>query len=145
MLGFGLLEFIGILMQPIMRPLWRTPGHSAIDAVASFVGSYSVGLIITNRVFLSGKYTVREAVIAATGFSTVSAAFMIIVAKTLNLMTFWNFYFWSTLVITFAITSRAGAGAADQWDGAPRKYRPAITRGNEPLASGSGDEITPSR
>ncbi|WP_439833956.1 YjiH family protein [Aeromonas caviae] len=105
LLGFGLLEFIGVLMQPVMRPLWRTPGHSAIDAVASFVGSYSVGLLITNRVFLAGKYTVREAVIIATGFSTVSAAFMIIVAKTLNLMGHWNFYFWSTLVITFVITA----------------------------------------
>ncbi|WP_368206618.1 YjiH family protein [Aeromonas sp. s5] len=105
LLGFGLLELIGVLMQPVMRPLWRTPGHSAIDAVASFVGSYSVGLLITNRVFLAGKYTVREAVIIATGFSTVSAAFMIIVAKTLGLMAQWNFYFWSTLIITFIITA----------------------------------------
>lgn len=105
LLGFGLLELVGVLMQPVMRPLWRTPGHSAIDAVASFVGSYSVGLLITNRVFLSGKYTVREAAIVATGFSTVSAAFMVIVAKTLDLMEHWNFYFWSALVITFAITA----------------------------------------
>eukprot|EP01136_Pigoraptor_vietnamica_P018484 Opistho-1_new@5429 len=42
LVGFGLLELVGVLMQPVMRPIWRTPGHSAIDAVASFVGSYSV-------------------------------------------------------------------------------------------------------
>lgn len=35
LIGFGLLEMIGVLMQPIMRPIWRTPGTSAIDAVAS--------------------------------------------------------------------------------------------------------------
>ncbi|WP_374522934.1 YjiH family protein [Hydrogenophaga sp.] len=105
LVGFGLLELVGVLMQPIMRPIWRTPGHSAIDAVASFVGSYSVGLLITNRVYLEGKYTAREAAIIATGFSTVSAAFMIIVAKTLNLMGAWNFYFWSTFVIAFAVTA----------------------------------------
>ncbi len=105
LVGFGLLELIGVLMQPIMRPIWRTPGHSAIDAVASFVGSYSVGLLITNRVYLEGKYTAREAAIIATGFSTVSAAFMVIVAKTLNLMPVWNFYFWSTFVIAFAVTA----------------------------------------
>lgn len=105
LVGFGLLELIGVLMQPVMRPIWRTPGHSAIDAVASFVGSYSVGLLITNRVYLDGKYTAREAAIIATGFSTVSAAFMIIVAKTLNLMPAWNFYFWSTFVIAFAVTA----------------------------------------
>ena len=105
LVGFGLLELVGVLMQPIMRPIWRTPGHSAIDAVASFVGSYSVGLLITNRVYLDGKYTAREAAIIATGFSTVSAAFMIIVAKTLSLMDAWNFYFWSTFVIAFAVTA----------------------------------------
>lgn len=105
LVGFGLLELVGVLMQPVMRPIWRTPGHSAIDAVASFVGSYSVGLLITNRVYLEGKYTAREAAIIATGFSTVSAAFMIIVAKTLNLMQAWNFYFWSTFVIAFAVTA----------------------------------------
>ena len=36
LVGYGLLEYIGILMRPIMRPVWKTPGRSAIDAVASF-------------------------------------------------------------------------------------------------------------
>src|SRR5699024_3279519 len=38
LVGYGFLEFIGVLVQPIMKPVWRTPGRSAIDAVASFVG-----------------------------------------------------------------------------------------------------------
>mgnify|MGYP003488825279 FL=1 len=105
LVGYGLLEFIGVLMQPIMRPIWRTPGRSAIDAVASFVGSYSLGLLITNRVYKEGKYTAREAAIIATGFSTVSATFMVIVAKTLGLMEMWNLYFWLTLVVTFIVTA----------------------------------------
>lgn len=105
LVGYGLLEFIGVLMRPIMRPIWKTPGRSAIDAVASFVGSYSIGLLITNRVFKEGKYTIKEACIIATGFSTVSATFMIIVAKTLGLMEIWNTFFWSTLIITFIVTA----------------------------------------
>lgn len=105
LVGYGLLEFIGVIMQPIMKPIWKTPGRSAIDAVASFVGSYSIGLLITNRVYKEGKYTAKEAAIIATGFSTVSATFMIIVAKTLGLMEMWNFYFWTTLVITFVVTA----------------------------------------
>lgn len=103
--GFGLLEFIGVLMQPIMRPVWKTPGRSAIDAVASFVGSYSIGLLITNRIFKEGKYTIKEAAIIATGFSTVSATFMVVVANTLELMEIWNIYFWTTLVVTFTVTA----------------------------------------
>jgi nucleoside recognition membrane protein YjiH len=105
LVGYGLLEFVGVIMRPIMRPLFKTPGRSAIDAVASFVGSYSLGLVITNRVFREGKYTNREASVIATGFSTVSATFMIIVARTLGLMEMWNLYFWSTLVITFIVTA----------------------------------------
>jgi len=105
LINYGLLEFIGVLMQPVMKPIWKTPGKSAIDAVASFVGSYSIGLLITNRVYSEGKYSGKEAAIIATGFSTVSATFMIIVAKTLGLMEMWNFYFWSTLAITFFVTA----------------------------------------
>lgn len=105
LVGYGLLEFVGVLLQPIMRPVWKTPGRSAIDAVASFVGSYSLGLLITNRVYKEGKYTAKEAAIIATGFSTVSATFMVVVAKTLDLMSMWNLYFWVTLIVTFIVTA----------------------------------------
>lgn len=103
--SFGLLEFVGVLMQPVMRPVWRTPGRSAIDAVASFVGSYSLGLLITDRVYKQGRYTTREAAIIATGFSTVSAAFMVIVAKTVGIMDIWGLYFVVSLVVTFLVTA----------------------------------------
>lgn len=102
---YGLLEFIGVFMQPVMKPIFKTPGRSAVDAVASFVGSYSVGLMLTNRVYKEGKYTAKEAAIIATGFSTVSATFMIVVAKTLGLMEHWNKFFWVSLGVTFAVTA----------------------------------------
>lgn len=105
LVGYGFLEFIGVLAKPIMGPIWKSPGRSSIDAVASFVGSYSLGLLITNRIYKEGKYSAREAAIIATGFSTVSATFMVIVAKTLGLMDMWNTYFWVTLFVTFAVTA----------------------------------------
>ena len=105
LVGYGLLEFCGVLLQPVMRPLFGTPGRSAIDAVASFVGSYSLGLLITNRVYREGRYTGREAAVIATGFSTVSATFMVVVASTLDLMGSWLTYFWVTLLVTFAVTA----------------------------------------
>ncbi|MBI5975846.1 YjiH family protein [Staphylococcus canis] len=105
LVGYGLLEFIGVLLEPVMRPIFKTPGKSAVDAVASFVGSYSLGLLITNRVYRDGMYNKKEAVIIATGFSTVSATFMVIVARTLDLMSHWNLYFWLCLIITFIVTA----------------------------------------
>ncbi len=105
LINYGLLEFIGVFAQKFMRPIFRTPGKSAIDAVASFVGSYSIGLLITNKLYSEGGYSKKEACVIATGFSTVSAPFMVIVARTLGLMDRWNFYFFSTLVITFIVTA----------------------------------------
>ena len=102
---YGLMEFVAVFLQPVMRKIWKTPGRSAIDAVASFVGSYSLALLITDRLYQEGRYNKKEAFIIATGFSTVSTTFMVVVAKTLNLMDRWNFYFWSTLVITFVVTA----------------------------------------
>ncbi|WP_342025378.1 YjiH family protein [Arthrobacter citreus] len=105
LVGYGLMEFTGVMVQRVMRPVWRTPGRSAVDAVASFVGSYSLGLLITDRVYQSGRYTAREASIIATGFSTVSVTFMLIVAKTLDIMHLWLPYFFLTFAVTFAVTA----------------------------------------
>lgn len=105
LVGYGLLEFISVIMRPVMKPIFKTPGKSAVDAVASFVGSYSIGLLITNKVYKNGGYTHKEAVIVATGFSTVSATFMIIVANTLGIIEHWNLYFWFTLAVTFIVTA----------------------------------------
>ena len=104
-IAFGFLEFVGIIMQPVLRPLYKVPGKAAIDAVASFVGSFSVAIYLTNKLYNAKIYTNKEASIIITGFSTVSATFMIIVAKTAGFMDIWNFYFFSTLVITFIVTA----------------------------------------
>ncbi|MDK2986437.1 MAG: hypothetical protein PWQ96_2081 [Clostridia bacterium] len=103
--GYGLLEFIGVLVRPVMRPIWHLPGRAAVNAVASFVGSFSVGIFMTNRLLKEGKYTMKEAAIIVAGFSTVSATFMVIVAKTLGLMEIWNIFFWITLIITFLVSA----------------------------------------
>lgn len=105
LVNYGLMEFIGVFMQRVMKPIWKTPGRSAIDAVASFVGSYSLALLITDKVYQDGKYNGKEAAIIATGFSTVSATFMIVVARTLGIMDQWLLYFWLTLAITFIVTA----------------------------------------
>ncbi len=102
---YGLIEFCSVFLEPVMRRVWRTPGYSAVDAVASFVGSYSIGLLITNRMYLNKSYSFRQAVIIATGFSTISVTFMVVVAKVLGLLPIWNFYFWTTLLVTFTVTA----------------------------------------
>lgn len=105
LIGYGLLEFLGVFLQPIMRPVFKTPGRSAVDAVASFVASYGLGLLLTNKVYLEGKYNLKEATIIVTGFSTASVSFMVVMANTLDIMHLWNRFFWITLIVTFLVTA----------------------------------------
>ena len=44
---FGLMELFGTLCQRIFRPLFTMPGRSSIDAIASWMGSAPVGVLIT--------------------------------------------------------------------------------------------------
>lgn len=50
-------------------------------------------------------YSAKEAATIATGFSTVSATFMVVVARTLDLTDSWNAYFFGTLIVTFLVTA----------------------------------------
>lgn len=78
---FGFMEFMGTLARPLFRRAFRLPGRSAIDALASFVGAASVGLLITISQYESGRYTAREASVIATNFSIVSIPFCLVVAS----------------------------------------------------------------
>ena len=69
---FGLLEFLGTLLEPIMRVLFKVPGKSAIDALSSFVCSPSVGVMITDGLYRRGVYTDKEACSITTNFSIAS-------------------------------------------------------------------------
>lgn len=105
MLNFGLVEFIGELMRPIMRKVWRTPGESAVDAIVSFAGGYSMAVILTNEFYKKGIYTAREAVLISTGFSTVATSFLLVIVNTLGLTEHWTTFFFSCLVVTFAVSA----------------------------------------
>ena len=37
LMDYGLLEFVGKSMNKIMRPLFKLPGRSSVDALASWV------------------------------------------------------------------------------------------------------------
>ncbi len=105
--NFGGLEFIGVLARPLMRPLFKIPGRGALDAITSWVGSYSVALYLTHNLFHSGKYNKREVFIIATAFSTVSIGFVGVVASTLKVLNYFPYifigYFLGTVITAFII------------------------------------------
>ncbi|WP_428910869.1 YjiH family protein [Niallia sp. Krafla_26] len=82
---FGLMEFIGALVQKIMRPLFKLPGRSSIDCLASWMGAGPVGVLVTTKQYDEGYYTKREAAVIATTFSIASIAFSLVVANVVGL------------------------------------------------------------
>ncbi|MCG3402337.1 YjiH family protein [Staphylococcus massiliensis] len=93
LMEYGLLELLGPIFRPIMRPLFTLPGRSTVDNLASFIGDGTVGVIITSKQYEQGFYTRREATVIATTFSVVSLTFAIVIADTVGLMDkFFLFY-----------------------------------------------------
>ncbi len=83
---FGLLEFIGALIRPLMRPLFKLPGYASIDAVTSFVANPTLGIFLTNRLYLEKKYTTREACSIASNFSFISLGFFAVMAESAHVL-----------------------------------------------------------
>lgn len=43
MVGLGIVHFLGVLLEPIMRPLFRVPGSGGFVMAMGFISSYPVG------------------------------------------------------------------------------------------------------
>lgn len=85
LLNYGCIDFFGALLEPFMRSIFKVPGRSAVNALASFVSSSSVGVLITSKMYRDNIYTEKEADLIATGFSAVSVGFAYMVIKTAGL------------------------------------------------------------
>ncbi|ENH98142.1 nucleoside recognition domain-containing protein [Gracilibacillus halophilus YIM-C55.5] len=85
LLQFGLMDFIGTVVRKIMYPLFKLPGRSSIDALASWMGSGTVGVLLTTQQYESGYYNKREAAVVATNFSIASIAFSLVIARFLSI------------------------------------------------------------
>ncbi|WP_417617266.1 YjiH family protein [Oceanisphaera sp.] len=85
LVDFGFMEFIGALVSKPFRFIFRLPGRSAIDATASWLGSGTVGVLITAQQYEQGFYNRREAAVIATNFSVASIAFSLLITTFVGL------------------------------------------------------------
>ncbi|MDV5861884.1 YjiH family protein [Pseudomonas mendocina] len=82
---YGLMEFIGTIVRNVFRRIFGLPGRSAIDAIASWLGSGTVGVLITAQQYQKGFYSAREAAVIATNFSIASIAFSLLITSFMKL------------------------------------------------------------
>ena len=85
LLNYGLLDFFGALLIKVMRPIFKLPGRSALDCVASWLGDGSIGVLLTSKQYEEGFYSLREATVIATTFSAVSITFSLVVITQVGL------------------------------------------------------------
>lgn len=81
----GVMEFLGIILKPVVRPLFRVPGRASVDLIASWFGASNAAVILTREQYMNGFYTKREAGYIMTNFSLVSIPFCLMVADTIGI------------------------------------------------------------
>lgn len=104
LLNYGSIDFFGVLLEPLMRPLFKIPGKSAVDATASFVGSTTMSIIITSRLYKNQTYTKKEATIIASSFSAVSVGYAFVVMKTAQVEQYFLPIYFASFLLTFIVT-----------------------------------------
>lgn len=106
LVDYGLVDFVGVIVRPIMRPVFKLPGRAAVIMVSAFLGNFSVGHIAINDQYKTGRMTNREAQVIGTSLSTVSVGFLLVLANNtgLNERGYWNLYFWTAFLITLLVS-----------------------------------------
>lgn len=100
---FGIVEFVGILLGTVVEKLFKVPGYSTIDAIASFVGDGTIGIVVTDNQYQRGYYNKREAYIIATSFSIVGIAFASAVAEELGFSHIFPIFYGSIALVTIIL------------------------------------------
>ncbi len=100
---FGAVEFIGTILSPVIKKVFRVPGYAAVDGIASFVGDGTIGIVVTDTQYKRGYYTKREAYIIATSFSIVGIAFAASIAEELGFSSIFPIFYGSIALATIIV------------------------------------------
>jgi len=100
---FGIMEFLGIQLKKIVRPLFLVPGRAAVDLVTSWLGASNAAVLLTRLQYDRGYYTGKEAATIMTNFSFVSVPFAYIIATVLNVEQYFTQFYLICTISGFAI------------------------------------------
>ncbi|WP_213621119.1 nucleoside recognition domain-containing protein [Paenibacillus sp. J22TS3] len=102
MLGFGIVHFIGMLLDPFMKPLFRIPGSGGFVAAMSFASGYPVSAKLTSKL-REQRLITREEGERLVAFTTTSDPIFLIGAVSVG------FFHNSQLAGTLALAHYGGA------------------------------------
>lgn len=95
----GIMEFLGVILRPVVRPLFRVPGRASVDLIASWFGASNAAVILTREQYMKGYYTKREAGYIMTNFSLVSIPFCLLIADTVGIAHLFPAFYLSICIV----------------------------------------------
>ena len=78
LLSMGFVRFLGILLEPVMRPLFRLPGEAGFALALGFTSGFPMGAILTSSLKEQKLCTSQEAARLAAFTSNSSPLFLLI-------------------------------------------------------------------
>jgi nucleoside recognition membrane protein YjiH len=96
------MDLLGTLISKFMYKLFKVPGRAAIDAISSWLGDGTLGIMITDTQYKQGFYTAKEAAIISVCFSLVSLPFSTVIADQLGLMHLFVPFYGTVCAASFA-------------------------------------------
>ncbi len=101
----GIVEFVGVLIEPVMRPVFRLPGCAAVNGIASFVSAPAVGVFMTEQLYRAKNYTHREGVAVLTCFSVCSLGFFGVLVSLAGIENLYPQVVATSFVVTFLMAA----------------------------------------
>ena len=95
----GIMEFLGVILKPVVRPLFKVPGRASVDLIASWFGASNAAVILTREQYMKGFYTKREAGYIMTNFSLVSIPFCLLIADTIGIAHLFPSFYLSICIV----------------------------------------------
>ena len=101
--SFGLLQFVGVIIEPLMRPLYRLPGCAAMDIATSLTTSPAVDIYLSNKMYLDRMYTAREVSAVVTNFSFCSFGFFAVLCEMVGITDYYQHVVLTSIIIAFIL------------------------------------------
>ena len=95
----GIMEFLGVITRPVVKPLFGVPGRASVDLIASWFGASNAAVILTREQYMKGFYTKQEAGYIMTNFSLVSIPFCLLIADTVGIANLFPSFYLSICIV----------------------------------------------
>ncbi len=116
LVDFGLIEFVGEFLHPVMNKFFKVPGYSAVDAITSFLGDGTIGIVVTDKLYQEGYYNKKEAAIIATNFSVIGLGFAVVVGLNLGFTDNFGLFYGTITLVTIIVGVIMARMPYKKWD-----------------------------